>query len=62
MSKTKELFEQEREKISLNEINKNTRELLYMCSMNFKGIFEQVETICRNNSKTKKQSHNEKIA
>ena len=62
MSKTKQLFEQEREKISLNEINKNTRELLYMCSINFKGIFEQVQTICRNNSKTKKQSHNEKIA
>jgi len=62
MSKTKELFESEREKINLNEINRNTRELLYMCSMNFKGIFQEVETICRNNSKTKKQSHNEKIA
>ena len=62
MSKTKQLFEQEREKISLNEINKNTRELLYMCSMNFKGIFQGVQVICKDNSKTKKQSHNEKIA
>ncbi len=61
MSKSKEMFESEREKISLNEINKNTKELLYMCSMNFKGIFEQVQTIC-NHSKTKKQNHNEKIA
>ena len=57
MSKTKELFESEREKISLNEINKYTRELLYMCSMNFKGIFQEVQTIC-DNSKTKKQKHN----
>ena len=57
MSKTKQLFEQEKEKLSLDEINKNTRELLYMCSMNFKGIFEQVQVIC-NQPKTKKQSRN----
>ena len=60
MSKTKELFESEREKISLNEINKNTRELLYMCSMNFKGIFQEVQTIC-NQPKAKKQNHNAKL-
>lgn len=59
MSKTKELFEQEREKLSLDEINKNTRELLYMCSMNFKGMFQQVQVICKDNSKTKNQSHND---
>jgi hypothetical protein len=58
MSKTKQLFEQEREKISLNEINKNTKELLYMCAQNFKGIFQEVSTICKDNSKTKKQTHN----
>jgi hypothetical protein len=57
MSKTKELFENEREKMSLNEINKNTRELLYMCSQNFKGIFQEVQTIC-NQPKTKNQNHN----
>jgi hypothetical protein len=55
MSKTKELFENEREKISLNEINKNTRELLYMCSQNFKGIFQEVQTICK---KPKTKNHN----
>lgn len=58
MSKSKEMFESEREKISLNEINKNTRELLYMCSMNFKGMFQQVQTICKDNSKTKTQNQN----
>ncbi len=57
MSKTKELFGSEREKISLDEINKNTRELLYMCSQDFKGIFEQVQVIC-NNPKTKTKNHN----
>lgn len=48
MSKSKQLFESEREKLSLDEINRNTRELLYMCSQNFKGIFQEIQVICNN--------------